>query len=105
MQADRAATKQVEAGGMWRGLGDIDRIVHPHGAVQGRGMETTRRSGGEGHLMDISLLLRGTRRVEGTQLRRRPTHKKSLDGAHQDVVGGAEVANADAVDLPLILSR
>ena len=48
--ADRAAAGQAEAGGMRKGLGDVDRIVHPHGTVEGRGMEAAWGVGTEGHL-------------------------------------------------------
>ena len=46
MGADRAATGQAKAGGVRCCLRGIDSIVHPDGAVEGRGVESARRSGG-----------------------------------------------------------
>jgi hypothetical protein len=95
MRADRVATEQAEAGRVWRGLGEIDCIVHLHGAVQGRGVETARRSGGEGHHRGVNLRLRGTGRAERGRRRRRPTRERTLDGAHQGIEGRAGVALAE----------
>jgi hypothetical protein len=80
---------------VWRGLGGIDCNIHPHGAVQGRGVEARRRSGGEGHHRNVSLRLRGTGRAVRGGRRRRPTREKALDGAHQGIEGRAGVALAE----------
>jgi hypothetical protein len=78
-----------------RCLGGIDGVVHPDGAVEGRGVKAARRSGGEGHLGDVSPQLRDTGRAERRRRRRRPTGEEALDGAHQDIEGGAGVALAE----------
>jgi hypothetical protein len=45
--ADGAAANESQAGGMRWCLGGEDRIVHPDGAVERRGVEAARRRGGE----------------------------------------------------------
>ena len=93
--AGRAPAEQAGAGGMRSSLSDVDRIVHPHGAVEGRGVETTRRGGGEGDRGGVSRRVRSTRRVKGAGRPRRPTREEALDAAHQDVEGGSGVALAE----------
>jgi hypothetical protein len=93
MRADRAATGQAKARGVRRCLCGVDGVVHPDGAVEGRG--ATRRDGGEEPQGGVSLRLRGTGRVEGGGRRRRPSREKALDGAHQSIEGGAGVALAE----------
>jgi hypothetical protein len=73
-------------------FGGEDRIVHPNGAVECRGVEAARGRGSR--LEGVRPRLLGARGVEGALLPRGAARKETLDAAHEDVEWGASVALA-----------
>jgi hypothetical protein len=76
-------------------LGGLDRIVHPNGAVDGRGVEAMRRGRGGCHHGGVGLWLPDVRRVEGAGLPWCTARQEALDAAHEDLERRAGVALAE----------